>query len=215
MDFTPYVENIKASFKKDQLKVFDAIKELPEIKLASLGSNDVEGYQVFTPEFIVKKMTDAVGKDSLDFNKTVLEPTSGDGAFTVYILQKRLEKAAKDDDFGIASLKALSTIYSIEMDKELIEKQRDNVFTLIKQFVEKNGIEVGNGYLDLVKTIIVTNFMWAMFNSDEVNCGLLGVQVAYAMPNAEKKQQSGVYMQMPVWSIKPSGIALSYEEVEA
>ena len=67
MDFTPYVENIKASFKKDQLKVFDAIKELPEIKLASLGSNDIEGYQVFTPEFIVKQMTDAVGKDCLDF----------------------------------------------------------------------------------------------------------------------------------------------------
>lgn len=215
MDFTPFAESVKSSFKKDQLKVYDSIEELSEIKLASLGSNDVEGYQVFTPEFIVKQMTEAVGDDILDFSKNILEPTSGDGAFTVYILQKRLEKAAKDDDFGIASLKALSTVYSMEMDKELIEKQRDNVFTLIKQFVEKKGIEVGNGYFDLVKAIIVTNFMWAMFNSDEVNCGLLGVQVAYAMPNAEKKQQSGSYMQMPVWSIEPSGIALSYEEVEA
>jgi len=112
MDFTPFVENIKNKLSNTQIKTFDLIEAYDSLKLASLGSNDTEGYQVFTPEFIVKQMTEAVGPDILDFSKTVLEPTSGDGAFTTCILKKRLETIS--DNFEIESLKALSTIYSIE-----------------------------------------------------------------------------------------------------
>ena len=212
MDFTPFVEQIKASFKKEQLKTFDSIKELEEIKLASLGSNDVEGYQVFTPEFIVKQMTEAVGQDCLDFSKNILEPTSGDGAFTVYILQKRLEKALEGERFELDSLKALSTIYSIEMDKDLIKKQRDNVFTLFAKFLRDHAGEANPGYLDLAKCIITTNFMWAMFNSDFPSGGIW-VEVAYKMPEAEKQNYKP--LQMPVWNINQDQISLKYEEVEA
>ena len=211
MDFTPFLEQIKSQFKKDQLKIFDSISSFESLQLASMGHNDVEGYQIFTPDFIVRDMCAAVGDDILDFNKTVLEPTSGDGAFTTYILRKRLETIK--DNFEIESLKALSTIYSIEMDKELIEKQRNNIFTLVKLFISEENIEVDNSYYDMLKCVITTNFMWAMFNSDNpIDMGLLGTEVAYKMPDAEKGKLKP--LDMPVWKISENNIEVHEEGVD-
>ncbi len=206
---------IKSKFNKTQLADFDAINELDEIKLASMGSNDTEGYQIFTPEFIVKDMVKSIGeKDVFDIEKTVLEPTSGDGAFTVYILYKRLEKVYKEDNdsFVIESLKALSTIYSIEMDKELILKQRNNIFTCVKQFVNKNKIDVSEVYFELVKCVITTNFMWAMFNTSVPDGFLLGLDVAYRMPDVEMNNFKS--LDMPVWNVSSSEINFHYEGVD-
>ena len=127
MDFKGVALDLQSKFSKTELKVYESIQCFDSIHLASMGHNDTEGYQIFTPEFIVKDMCAAIGDDIFDFSKNVLEPTSGDGAFTVYILLRRLEKALKGGNFELDSLRALSTIYSIEMDKELIEKQRNNI----------------------------------------------------------------------------------------
>ncbi len=209
MDFSSFLEQIKSSFKKEQLKVFNSIKPFDSLKLASMGHNDTEGYQIFTPDFIVRDMCAVVGNDIFDSSKNVLEPTSGDGAFTTYILQKRLEKI--DSDFEIESLRALSTIYSIEMDKELIEKQRNNIFTVIKLFVEKKALEVDKSYFDMVKAIITTNFIWAMFNSDHPIGGLM-VEAAYKMPNAAKGDFRP--LDFPVWTISSNNISFHMEGVE-
>lgn len=208
-DFSSFVDQIKSKYKKEQLKTFDAIECFDSLHLASLGSNDTEGYQVFTPEFIVKQMTEAIGDDILDFSKNILEPTSGDGAFTTYILKKRLETIS--DDFETESLKALSTIYSIEMDKELILKQRSNIFTLIKLFIDDKGIAVDPSYFDMVKCVITLNFIWAMFNSGFPIGGFI-IDVAYKMPNAEKKDYRT--LDFPVWSISKENISVHEEGVE-
>ena len=208
MDFSPFVEQIKSAFKKEQLKVFDLIVAFDSLQLASKGYNDVEGYQIFTPDFIVRDMCAAVGDDILDFTKTVLEPTSGDGAFTTYILRKRLETIKKD--FEIESLKALSTIYSVEMDKELIEKQRNNIFTLVKLFILEKNIEVNHSYFEMLKCIISYNFIWGMFNSDNsIDMGLFGTEVVYKMPDAEKQKYKS--LDFPVWDISSDSIKV-YEE---
>ena len=211
MDFSIYVEKIKNQFNKKQIKVFESIKEYDTIHLASMGHNDTEGYQVFTPEFIVRDMCSSIGDDLLDFTKNVLEPTSGDGAFTVFIYKKRLETIK--DNFEIESLKALSTIYSIEMDKELIEKQRNNIFTLVKLFIKDNGIQVDESYFEILKCIITTNFIWAMFNSEyPIDAGLFGSEIAYEMPNAQK----GVFksLEMPVWNISENNFDMHLEGAE-
>ena len=83
MDYSGIVARLKANYTKEQLKYYDQIVEFDSLKLASMGHNDTEGYQIFTPEFIVKDMCAAIGNDIFDFSKNVLEPTSGDGAFTV------------------------------------------------------------------------------------------------------------------------------------
>ena len=216
MELEESVALIKSKFNKTQLGDFDVIEELDEIKLASMGLNDTEGYQIFTPEFIVKDMVRCIGEDEVfDIEKIVLEPTSGDGAFTVYILYKRLSKIFAEDkeNFVIKSLKALSTIYSIEMDKGLIVKQRNNIFTCVKQFIVNNKINVEDSYFDLVKCIIVTNFMWAMFNVDNLinEFSLFSPEIAYKMPDAEKDNFKS--LDMPVWSINDS-IDVHYEGVE-
>ena len=210
IDFSNFVNQIKSDFKKDQLKTFESIKAFDCLQLASMGHNDTEGYQIFTPDFIVKDMCQAIGPDIFDSSKTVLEPTSGDGAFTTYILQKRLEKI--NDNFEIESLKALSTIYSIEMDKELIEKQRNNIFTVVKSFVETRKIEVSPSYFDILKCIIVRNFMWAMSNTYRDEGLLLGIDVAYNMPEAEKGNLKP--LDMPVWEISEKEINVHEEGVD-
>ena len=151
-----------------------------------------------------------IGKDIFDISKNILEPTSGDGAFTTYILEKRLEKIDRSN-FEIESLKALSTIYSIEMDQQLIIKQRNNIYTVICNFINTNSISISDGYYDLVKCIITSNFIWAMFNSDNPNDGFL-VEVAYKMPQATKSNLKSI--DMPVWNISDTDISLLYEEVE-
>lgn len=213
IDFSKFIEKIKVGFKKEQLRTLASVVGFDSLKLASSGLNDIEGYQIFTPEFIVRDMCAAVGDDIFNFEKMVLEPTSGDGAFTTYILRKRLEKCLEFDNFEINSLKALSTIYSIEMDKELIEMQRNNIFTVMKLFITERNIKVHNSYLDLTKVIISTNFIWAMFNTDsQDDFGLVGLEVAYKMPNAEKGDLKA--LDMPVWKIEKDDTSLTYEGVE-
>lgn len=208
-DYSKYVSEIKSKFNKAQLKAFDSIVAYNELKLAAGGSNDIEGYQVFTPRFIVKQMVEMVGNDILDFTKTILEPTSGDGAFTTYILSKRLETI--DDNAEIESLKALSTIYSIEMDKELILKQRNNIFTVFANWVRERDLEVNPSYSDMIKCIITTNFIWAMFNSDFPMDGLM-VDVAFKMPEAQKNNYKPI--NFPVWTISNDLVTMHYEGVD-
>ena len=213
MDLDFIATNIRSHFNKAELKVFDGIQPFDCIHLASMGHNDTEGYQIFTPEFIVKQMCEAIGDEILDFAKTVLEPTSGDGAFTVYILLRRLEKAMELGNFELNSLKALSTIYSIEMDKELIDKQRNNILTAVVLFVKEHNLQVQEGYFELLKCIITKNFIWAMFNSDNpIDAGLFGTEIAYEMPKAEKGTLRP--LDMPVWEINENDISVHEEGVE-
>ena len=211
MDFKSVALQLLNQFDKNELKIYNSIQCFDTIHLASMGHNDTEGYQIFTPEFIVKDMCAAVGDDILDFSKTVLEPTSGDGAFTTYILRKRLETIK--GDFEIESLKALSTIYSVEMDKELIEKQRNNIFTLVKLFISEKNIEVDDSYFEMLKCIISCNFIWGMLNSEFDNGGgLAGIDVVYKMPDAEKKKYKP--LGFPVWEISNDSINVHVEGVD-
>ncbi len=189
------------------------IKELDKVSFLSHGENDDNGFQIFTPDFIVDGMMKAIGYSKIeDFSKTILEPTSGDGAFTCRILERRLNKAWKDKEtFVPQSLRALSTIYSIEMDKSLIEIQRNNIFTIFMSFVKKGHLE-DEKYIDLIKEIIARNFIWGMFNSDN-EITQLSPDVVYRMPEATK--QNLIPLQFPVWTINDDlSHSLRYEDVD-
>lgn len=189
------------------------IKELDKVSFLSHGENDDNGFQIFTPDFIVDGMMKAIGYSKIeDFSKTILEPTSGDGAFTCRILERRLNKAWKDKEtFVPQSLRALSTIYSIEMDKSLIEIQRNNIFTIFMSFVKKGHLE-DEKYINLIKEIIARNFIWGMFNSDN-EITQLSPDVVYRMPEATK--QNLIPLQFPVWTINDDlSHSLRYEDVD-
>lgn len=143
-------------------------KRLP--KLSIEGDSDNNGFQIFTPDFVVLDMLNSIGMENIiDINKTILEPASGDGAFTVRILQIRLENIIKKSkgSFLLDSAKAISTIYSIEMDQKLLIEQRNNVFSLINYFLSKYSIKFTIGYLELIEDIIKTNFIWGETNIRE------------------------------------------------
>lgn len=215
MNYKELSESIKSKFTKDQLKSYNLIKSLNSLKLATGGGEtDEEGYQVFTPSFIVHDMIKAIGESIVfDYNKTILEPTSGDGAFTTYILLKRLERVlkAEKESFEINALKCLSTLYSIEMDKDLIITQRNNILTVFTTFSERHKINYSDGYLDLIRCIITANFIWAMFNSD-IPTTPLDIEVAYKMPEAKKGKL--ISLEFPVWDINEDNITYHMEGAE-
>lgn len=138
------------------------LNRLEKVIYMDHGVSDEEGYQIFTPEFIVKDMVNGIGKkEVLDFDKTILEPASGDGAFTCRILLMRL-KTIKENH-ARESLRALSTIYSVEMDEGLIKKQRDNIYTIMLGFADKHGIKDPK-WLACLEDIILSNFIWGKTN---------------------------------------------------
>ena len=143
------------------------------------GNNDEDGFQIFI-KFIVNGMVDAVGKrEVLDFTKTILEPASGDGAFTGRILEMRLKTIT--NNFAVESLKALATIYSIEMDPSLIVAQRNNIYTVMLNYAKKKKINDEN-YFICLEDIIFSNFIWGMTNTENELMNITGISVAYQMP---------------------------------
>lgn len=190
------------------------IMPLERVNLRYSGANIEENYQIFTPEFIVKDMVDTIGVDIItDNSKNVLEPTSGDGAFTTYILKLRLEKVlVNKEDFIVNMLRALGTIYSVEMDNTLISKQRCNIYTLIRNITQNNNIEIDYKIDELIKLMISTNFIWGMTNIENETFSLFSSEVVYKMP-----VKKGYYeaIEFPVWTITDDlKISLRYEEVE-
>ena len=156
---------MKNSFEQGMLDQIIDYGKYPN--LTDIGANDQEGYQIFTPDFIVKNMIKLIGNDNVaNINATVLEPTSGDGAFTVRILELRLKRLLNDKDYLKKSLIALSNIFSIEMDEELINKQRNNIFTLLMLYAKKEGDKITLDYVTLAKKIIITNFIWGETSID-------------------------------------------------
>lgn len=151
-------------------------KELDTLKLIDYemypfldknGQNDNNGFQIFTPQFIVDDMIKLIGMDYItNIYKKILEPTSGDGAFTVRILEHRLNKILIENpqDYLVNSLTALSNIYSIEMDKELLIKQRNNIYTMLNFIAKENDILLPNQYKVTAEAIIKDNFVWGESN---------------------------------------------------
>lgn len=173
-------------FNEEKLNKIQDLDKYPDFDIQ--GSNDLDGFQIFTPGFIVDDMIKIVGKENInDFTKTVLEPASGDGAFTVRILESRLKTIKKDDDYFKKSLMALATIFSIEMDEELIIKQRTNIFSLLMYYANIRKENIPEGYIEVAKKIILTNFIWGESNIIEP-LKLKGDAVGWYMPTEKGKR---------------------------
>jgi hypothetical protein len=192
----------KILYTQEELDKIIDINRYPD--LANGGLNDTEGFQIFTPEFIVNDMIKLIGKDFVsDIYKTILEPTSGDGAFTVRILEFRLKKIAHDEKYLQKSLIALSTIFSIEMDELLIRKQRNNIFSLLIFSAKNYKYEVSNQYIIIAKNIILTNFIWGETNIERP-LKFKGEAMGWYMPTTQNNKSKKIdknRIQFAKWSI--------------
>lgn len=213
MNFIEFVNQFKNNLNKEKLCMFNELVKYDDINLLSSGPINAEGYQIFTPEYVVRHMIEIIGeKEVFNVNKNILEPTSGDGAFTTYILKNRLEKNFIKDikQFEIIALKALSTIYSVEMDKELLLKQRNNIYSVFYIFEREHSIKFSDEFYNVVKCIIISNFIWGMFNTDAGD-GFL-IELVYKMPEASKNKFKNIMM--PVWDIHENSIEMHLEDIE-
>lgn len=159
------LSNLEQRYMED----IELINDLGDVvSLSTEGHNDVEGYQIFTPSFIVNDMMKMIGlKNVMDVTKTILEPTSGDGAFTVRILEIRLKNLKNDEEVIVNSLNALASIYSIEMDRDLLLRQRSNLFSTFMNHIKKKSTLIDSNLIYLVKRIIVNNIIWGEINIRE------------------------------------------------
>ena len=76
MDFIKIKKELLLKKSKEEIEQIESIESFDVLKLASMGSDDSEGYQIFTPDFVVEDMVKRLGlKLVTDFAKTILEPT--------------------------------------------------------------------------------------------------------------------------------------------
>lgn len=201
--------------KKSLWKEVTSLTLLDAVDLKECGeNNDLDNFQIFTPRFIVDDMIEAIGLDNItDFGQRILEPTSGDGAFTCRILELRLERVKASDRAEILNglLRALSTIYSIEMDQALIKRQRNNLYTLGINFLKDNGVVLSEAEDALLRLLIVSNLIWAETETENAPTDLLCV-VANKMPDIQKGKAISVLF--PVWGFTEGKASLYYEEPE-
>lgn len=192
-----------------------SIKLLDEVALKTCGSNeDLDNFQIFTPEFIVNDMIKAVGTSNVANNTfNILEPSSGDGAFTCRILELRLDKNVSKNTENVFEdlLNCLATIYSIELDEKLIEEQRNNIYTVAIQFLKNRKVSLSESEDATLRLLIHSNFIWGETNIYQPPTFLV-CDVAYKMPEASKKKYKSVLF--PVWNFSNRKVSLHYEAPE-
>lgn len=124
--------------------------------------------EVFTPKKIVNKMLEIyeIKEACENIFKKFLEPSAGEGAFLIAILQKKLEKVEKDYNNNLAqfenySLLALTTLYGIELLKDNAQTCVMNLFQTYYDFYQKQAMHHNNKVkkkvLNSAKEIISAN----------------------------------------------------------
>lgn len=107
--------------------------------------------EVFTPPHIVKDMCDMVKDYTYDIDKTFLEPSCGDGAFLVELLERKLSIANKDNKNEV--YRAVSSIYGVDI-------QNDNVIKAKKRMIDIcRNADVNEDTLNGCKKIIDVNIL--------------------------------------------------------
>ncbi len=130
--------------------------------------------EVFTPKEIVDAMVTLPGlNDSItQFSTTVLEPSAGEGAFLINILERRLNllstKYSQDlVRFENYAILAIASLYGIELLEDNVKKCVMNLyisfFEFYKDFAAKFNQTPKNNVLESVKTVIAINIVQGDF----------------------------------------------------
>ena len=117
--------------------------------------------EVFTPEHIVKEMLDLVKEQSYNIEDTFLEPACGNGNFLVEILARKLETAKRDiDNFNINVIKALCSIYGVDIQHDNVEESKARMLEVIKSAYNSIGKELTANDLKTYIYILDKNIIW-------------------------------------------------------
>lgn len=121
--------------------------------------------EVFTSDKEVNAMLDLVKYLSENVENTLLEPSCGNGNFLVAILKRKLEtiktKYRNQIDAEFYMIKAVASIYGIDISEENVLEARERLFYEVKDFYSNsyNTKKATEGFWDSVRWIIEKNIV--------------------------------------------------------
>lgn len=138
--------------------------------------------EVFTPKEIVDAMVSLPGLNEsiVHYSTTVLEPSVGEGAFLINILERRLQLLAdqfaddlvKIENFALLSI---SSLYGIELLEDNVKKCAINLYVTFSDFYKGLAARVAKApkvnVLDSAMTIIAANIVQGDFLKRAKNDG--------------------------------------------
>lgn len=105
---------------------------LHQASLSELSKKErVQKYgEVFTPDWMVKKMCDELPQEAWELDKTFLEPSCGDGVFVVEILRRKFANCKAKADYRTA----LNSVWAMELQEQNVKATIENVTELCKRY---------------------------------------------------------------------------------
>ena len=95
----------------------------------------MDNCQVFTPSYMVQMMLDAVEYNGENIkHKTIFEPSFGDGAFLVAIVQRMLEYSQINGLSNAEIVEILDNLYGVEIDKKCYDVAIGKLNSLIAPY---------------------------------------------------------------------------------
>lgn len=102
--------------------------------------------EVYTPEWLVKDMCDLLGDESWDSDKTILEPTCGNGNFLVEITRRKMERCKQSKKYDY--FKALNTIYGIDILPDNVEESKQRMLNIVLEYIDEKEYNIAKEILD-------------------------------------------------------------------
>ena len=94
--------------------------------------------EVYTPLGIVKDMVNLVDKEVRKIESKVLEPSCGKGIFLIEILKRKIQTILQSNlnNRGDFILKALSSLYGVDILKDNIEYTRNQLLETVSEYLD-------------------------------------------------------------------------------
>ncbi|MBU4087010.1 MAG: hypothetical protein KKB21_05540 [Nanoarchaeota archaeon] len=121
--------------------------------------------EVFTGEREVRSMLDLVQYLSENVEHTFFEPACGNGNFLLAILKRKLEtvkvKYRKQLDMEFFTMKAVASIYGVDISEENIKEAQQRMLYEIKNFYSNtfNTKKPNEGFWDSVDCVLERNII--------------------------------------------------------
>jgi hypothetical protein len=147
--------------------------------------------EVFTAEREVEAMLNLVSDSASNIDSRFLEPSCGNGNFMVAILQRKLttvfRRCRKQASFEFNSLRALASIYGVDIDSHNVREARERMrFTMLDfYFNHLNTARQTDGFVRAAEYIIQRNILVG----DMLNGAERITFVEFSYPKINKIQQ--------------------------
>lgn len=124
----------------------------------------VDHGEVLTPSWVVNDMLDLIPADASNISTRYLENSSGEGAFLIEILNRKLKLIFETydtlDDLEFYTIVGLTNIYGLELLKDNIEISQHRLRSLINEyFINQHQLQTNAHFFEVVNHILNINII--------------------------------------------------------